>query len=67
MLKGVTSYFPSRKPRVSEYEDESIPHIDMMIKSLVWEPYETGFAEKEDVMTYFRGEVIISKIIAMGR
>ena len=28
-FKGVTSYFRSSKTRASEYEDESIPHIDM--------------------------------------
>ena len=28
-LKGVTSYFLSRKPKASEYEDESNPPIDM--------------------------------------
>ena len=35
-LKGVTSYFPSRNPRASEYEDESIHHIDMTSKAPVW-------------------------------
>ena len=29
VLKGVNSYFLSSNPRASEYEDESIPHIDM--------------------------------------
>ena len=35
-LKGVTSYFPYRNPRASEYEDESIHHIDMTSKAPVW-------------------------------
>ena len=30
-LEGVASYFPYRKPKASEYEDESIPYIDMTI------------------------------------
>ena len=55
ILKGVTSYFPSRKPIEIEYEDESIPHIDMTSEAPVWEPYEVIFGEQEDVMTYFRG------------
>ena len=44
VLKGVTSYFLSRNPRSSEYEDESIPHIDMVSEVPVWEPSETSFA-----------------------
>ena len=29
VLKGLTGYLTPRKPRSSEYEDESIPHIDI--------------------------------------
>ena len=43
VLKGVTSYFMYRNPIASEYEDESIPYIDMTSKVPVWEPLETGF------------------------
>ena len=43
-LKGVTSYFPSRNTRASEYEDKLIHHIDMKTKALVWETSETSFA-----------------------
>ena len=46
VLKGITSYFLSRKPKASEYEDESIPHIDMTIKAPVGEPSETIFADQ---------------------
>ena len=35
-LKGVTIYFTSRKPKASEYEDESIPHVDMTSEAPVW-------------------------------
>ena len=45
-LKGVTSYFPYRKPKASEYEDEFIPHIDMTSQAPLWEPSETVFAEQ---------------------
>ena len=34
-LKGITIYFLSRKARVCEYEDETIPHIDMTSEALV--------------------------------
>ena len=66
VLKGFTSYFPSRKPRASEYEDDSIPHIEMTRKPPVWEPSETRFTEQEDAMTNFRGEVISSETIERG-
>ena len=62
-LKGVTSYFLSRKPRVSEYKHESIPHIDMTSEAPVWEPSETSFSEQEDAMTDFRGGVINNETI----
>ena len=65
-LKDVTIYFPSGKPRASEYEGGYIPHIDMTSGSVVWEPYDTGFPEQEDAMTDFRGEVISSEIITRG-
>ena len=67
VLKGITSYFPSRKPRASEYEDESIPHIDMTTEAPVLEPSETSFAEQEDAITDFRREFICSDTIARGR
>ena len=35
-LKGVKSYLLSSKPKGSEYEDESIPQIDMKSKAPVW-------------------------------
>ena len=36
VLKGFTSYFSSRKPIASEYEDESILHIDITSEAPVW-------------------------------
>ena len=45
VLKGITSYFPYRNPRASEYEDKSIP-IDMPSEAPVWEPSEASFAEE---------------------
>ena len=66
-LKEFTSYFPSRKKKASEYEDESIPNIDMKSEAPVWEPYKTRFAEQEDAMTNLIREVIISETITRGR
>ena len=65
-LKWVTSYLPSRKPRVSEYEDESTLHINLTSKAPVWEPSETSFSEQEDTMTDFRGYFINNETIIRG-
>ena len=66
-LKWVTIYFPSRKLRVIEYEDETIPHINITREAPVWDPSETSFAEQEDVITDFRGEVINNETIIRVR
>ena len=67
VLKGVTSYFPSRNPRTSEYEDYSILHIEITSEAPVWEPSETGFLKQEYTMTDFSREVISGEIIAKLR
>ena len=46
VLKGINSYFSYMNTRAHEYEDESIPHIDMARKAPVWEPSETSFTEQ---------------------
>ena len=61
------SYCPSRKPKASEYEDESIPHIDITSKDSVWEQSGNRFAEQEYAMTDLRGDVIVSETIARGQ
>ena len=66
-LKGVTSHLPSRKPKSSDYEDEYNPYIDTTSEAPVWEPSETGFAEQEDAMTEFSGEVISSDTVTRGQ
>ena len=67
VLKGVTSYLTSGKPRPSEYEDELIPRIDMTSNEPVWGPSETNFANRENAMIIFGGEVISSETIASGK
>ena len=43
VLKVVKRYFPYRKPRENEYEDESIPHIVTTSKAPVREHFEDIF------------------------
>ena len=66
-LKGFTSYFLSRKPWASKYENELIPHIDMKIEAPLWDPSETIFVEQDYVMTDFRGKVISNDTITRGQ
>ena len=66
-LKGVTSYFPSRNTRASEYEDEPIHQIDTTSEAPVWEPSKTSFAGQDDAMTAFRGEIISNETITIGQ
>ena len=66
MLKSVTSSFPSRRTRTSEYEDELISHIDMTNEALLLEHYEVSFEVQSDAMTGFRGEVIRNETITRG-
>ena len=60
VLKGVTGYLLSRKPIASEYIDESIPHIYIIIEAPVWEPSQTVSLGQEGAIIDFRGEVINS-------
>jgi hypothetical protein len=44
-LHGVTAYFPVRKPSRAEYEDDSIPKIDMTDEDIPWDPNSKHFAD----------------------
>ena len=66
-LKGVMRYFLYRNSKESEYEDESIPQIDTRREAPVWDTSDTSFAEQEDTINDFRGEVISSENITRGR
>ena len=67
MIKGVTSYFPTRKPSMREYEDDNIQNIAMTSELPDWEPSEADFAEQEAGMTDFRGQVLDRETIERGR
>ena len=50
-LRGVTSYFNSRRPSKAEYEDDSIRKIDLTVYSPEWEPHTDEYAQLE--INYF--------------
>ena len=66
-IKGVTSFFPTRKPTRQEYEEDSIPKINMTSELPDWEPSTADFAEQESAMIDAGGQVISNDIIERGR
>ena len=67
LINGVTSYFPVRVPTVSEWENEDITRIDMTCESPEWDPSCSSFAEREESMMDFRGNVIERMPAARGQ
>eukprot|EP00934_Nitzschia_sp_Nitz4_P001810 Nitzschia sp. Nitz4//scaffold191_size41780//52//5493//NITZ4_007461-RA/size41780-processed-gene-0.69-mRNA-1//1//CDS//3329540163//1810//frame0 len=56
-LRGVTSYFPSRKPTLDEYNDAFGNYLDLTYESPEWDPSCPSFAKREDAMTDWKGHV----------
>jgi hypothetical protein len=49
--EGVTSYFPIRKPTISEYEQSNIAMpIGLTAKTPEWDPYDNRFQLQEEAM-----------------
>ena len=56
----MTAYFPVRKPSTQdqEFEDASIPHIEMTERDIPWDPESTHLEESEAAMVDFRGDIV---------
>ena len=46
-LHGVTSYFPTRKPTMAEYNESSDHHIDLTYDTPEWQPHSETFNDQE--------------------
>ena len=58
MLKGVTSYFTSRKPTRQQYEQcDEMNRIELTNESIEWDPHTTRFEEQEAAMLDDRGRL----------
>ena len=58
MLHGITSYFPSRKPTITEYENSSLDHhIDMTSADMPWDPMAAHYGEQEAQMIDSKGNL----------
>jgi hypothetical protein len=56
-LEGVTSYFPTRKPNVVDYESETNSKYELTFESPEWDPHLTQFAEQEAAFTDSSGQL----------
>ena len=65
-LEGVVSYFEYTLPTSAEYEDENIPHLELMADSPAWEPYDDDFALLEESHLNFRGNLISVTSVSTG-
>ena len=57
-LEGVVSYFEYSLPTSAEYENEEIPHLELMAMSLAWDPCDKDFASLKESLLDFRGQLI---------
>ena len=51
LLHGVTSYFPTRKPTVAEYEKEYATTFELTFETPEWDPHSVDFSNQEDNWT----------------
>ena len=56
-LKGVTSYFPSRKPTLAEYQSSERIYA-LTQEEPEWEPSSTAFCQQEEAATNEHGNVV---------
>ena len=56
-LQGTTSYFPTRKPTVEEYEKAERIY-ELTYESPEWDPHSKLFSDQEEAMTDHRGQVV---------
>ena len=56
-LDGVTSGLPCYKPTEADWDSERFPRINMTNEDLDWEPSTPRFADQEEAMTDWKGEL----------
>ena len=54
-LKGVTSYFPTRKPTKQEFKN--CPRIQLTYLTPEWDPHSTSFQEQEEALMDNEGKL----------
>ena len=54
-LKGVTSYFPTRKP--TKHEFDNCPRIEVTYLTPEWDPHSTTFQKQEEALMDNKGKI----------
>ena len=57
-IHGVTFYFPSRKPTLEEYEDNTLLHLSLTYDTPIWDPHDSSYQPMEEAMTDTDGMVV---------
>jgi hypothetical protein len=57
-LEDVVSYFEYSLPTSAKYENEEIPHLELMAASPAWDPYAKDFASLKESYLDSRGQLI---------
>jgi len=55
-LRGVTSFFPTRKPMVSEYEE--LPRYELTYEDPIFDPNDPSLAQREASTVDYEGNVV---------
>ena len=67
-INGVTSYFPTRKPTVQEWENADDDHrLDLTSESPEWDPQTDRFEKAEEAVVDAQGNVIEKAIDWTGK
>jgi hypothetical protein len=56
-LEEVTSYFPTRKPSVADYESETNLKFELTFENPEWDPHSTQFAQQEAAFIDSNGQL----------
>ena len=65
-IMGVSSFFTCRKPTRPEYDNDDIPRIHVTVKAPDWDLSDREFAQREEVISDFRGAVVDRKTTEGG-
>ena len=67
-IKGVISYFPTRKPTTQEWESSDDDHkLELTAESPEWDPQTDRFEKSESSVVGYDGQVIERQIDWMGK
>ena len=51
---------------MAEWDSEIYPRVNLISEHLTWDPSNPIYAEQEDIMTDFRGDVVVNEHAARG-